>query len=228
MEPSIDSAMDMQAQIDALKATIDALRATSTGPQNTPFKPKPPTIGGVKELTPTDFVAWTGGKPNLEWTASDPNNREYISPGQYRSHSVSAAQDSHEIRIAGLATKMTRTGDLKWFGTNVWTHLQDKGLDTIAYLPDSIDKTRVSSVVTEYTRFSVDSAIIQTRLVVKKFDKYDEANDYEACMFLLNSLEPTLAYDLQQDRREDDHFPILYLRMIKFIRNASILSLLQA
>jgi hypothetical protein len=61
--PSIDPVtMDIQAQIDALRATISAASGTSTGPQKTPFKLKPPIIGGIKELTPVDFVAWTGGK----------------------------------------------------------------------------------------------------------------------------------------------------------------------
>jgi hypothetical protein len=58
------SIADMQAQIDALKAAIlRSATGTTSGPQKTPFKPKPPTIGGIKELTPTDYVAWTGGKP---------------------------------------------------------------------------------------------------------------------------------------------------------------------
>jgi hypothetical protein len=101
-------------------------------------------------------------------------------------------------------------------------HLLDHGLDTISYLPDAVDNTRVSSVVTEYTRFSVDSATIQARLIVTKFDKYDKTNDMEACEFLLNSLERTLAADLRMDLREGDNFPILYLRMIKLIRTTSI------
>jgi hypothetical protein len=117
---------------------------------------------------------------------------------------------------------MTRKGDLKRFETNVWSHLQDKGLDTIAYLPDAVDKTRVSSVVTEYTRFSVDSATKQALLIVNKYDEYDKANDHEACEFLLNSLDPTLADDLRMDRRDGDNFPVMYLRMIRLIRSTSI------
>jgi hypothetical protein len=63
--PSFDPVtMDMQAQIDALRATIISASGTSTGPQKTPFKPKPPIIGGIKDLTPVDFDAWTGGNTN--------------------------------------------------------------------------------------------------------------------------------------------------------------------
>jgi hypothetical protein len=217
------SIADMQAQIDALKAAIlRSATGTTSGPQKTPFKPKPPTIGGIKELTPTDYVAWTGGKPNLQWTAIDSNDRGYTSPGQFRSHSVSTSQKSHETRQTGLSIKMTKKGDLKRFETNVWSHLQDKGLDTIAYLPDAVDTTRVSSVVTEYTRFSVDSATKQAQLIVNKYDEYDTANDHEACEFLLNSLDPTLADDLRMDRRDGDNFPIMYIRLIRLIRSTSI------
>jgi hypothetical protein len=186
------STVDLQAQIDQLKDLLSISSGATTGSRKTPFKPKPPTIGGVMELTPDDFVAWTGGKPNLLWTASDPGHLENTSPGQFRSHSVSTSQKSHATRQTGLATKMTRKGDLKRFETNVWSHLRDTGLDTISYLPDAVDTTQVSSVVTKYTRFSVYSATKQVQLIVTKYDQYNKANNHhEACGFLLkNSLEP--------------------------------------
>jgi hypothetical protein len=131
----------------------------------------------LQEASPTIFIAWTGGKPNLGWTALDPSDRGLSTPAQYRTTSVSAAMKSHATRQTGLPTKMMRKGDLKEFETAVWTHLLDHGLDTISFLPDAVDKTRLSSVFMEYTRFSVDSATIQARLIVKKFDKYDRMND---------------------------------------------------
>jgi hypothetical protein len=105
----------IQAQIDALRATISSASSTTSVPQKAPFKPKPPTIGGVEELSPTNFIAWTGGKPNLQWTALDPTDGGLSTPAQYRSTSVSAAVKSHASRQTCLTTKMTRKGDLKEF-----------------------------------------------------------------------------------------------------------------
>jgi hypothetical protein len=65
--PSIaPSVLDMQAEIAALKTALSASASgTTSGPQKTQFKPLLPTIGGIKELTPTDFVAW-------DWWKAEP------------------------------------------------------------------------------------------------------------------------------------------------------------
>jgi hypothetical protein len=98
---------------------------------------------------------------------------------------------------------MSYKGNLKTFQTSFWSHLvtkgmdinnkglfvtcclfsrlletkanprETKGMDTIAYLPDAVEKTKVSSVVTEYTRFSIDSASIQVKLIDHMYDEYD-------------------------------------------------------
>jgi hypothetical protein len=89
--------------------------------------------------------------------ATDTVNVEEVLQAQI--DTVSTSQESHDTRQTGLSsTKMTKKGDLKRFKTSVWSHLQDKGHDSIAYLLHAVDSVQVSSVATEYTRFSITSA----------------------------------------------------------------------
>ena len=92
------------------------------------------------------------------------------------------------------------TDNLTWFQKAIWRHLKDTGMDTIAYLPDPGDETKVSNVVKLHARYTVQSAQLLVEKQLVKYDKYDELNDMAATTYLLSSLAVTLRR--QQGSRE--------------------------
>ena len=70
-----------------------------------------------------------------------------------------------------MSTALKPAGDLIAFQKSVWDHLVDTGMDTIAYLPDPTDKTKVSNAVKSHSRYTVQSA--QT-LIQDQVELYDD------------------------------------------------------
>ena len=84
-----------------------------------------------------EFTPWTGGKPNLDWTALDalePNM--FRSPNQQRSLYTKSSTNGFNFRTTGLTTQFEKADNFKQFADKVLEHLQDTGMDTISYLPD--------------------------------------------------------------------------------------------
>jgi hypothetical protein len=81
----------------------------------------------------------------------------------------------------------TPSSDLAVFQTAVWNHLVDTGMDTIAYLQDPEDSTKMTDVVKSHARYTVDNAKLLSTVQVAKYDKYDRTNDVAAKAYLLVS-----------------------------------------
>ena len=89
--------------------------------------------GGLILVGKDDYMAWTGGKPNVEWTSLVVKNTRNVSAPQYRPIGHKSIQ-AHMHRVRGLKNKFERSSELEVFVTNVAEHLKKNGLDTIAYL----------------------------------------------------------------------------------------------
>ena len=63
--------------------TIRTLTETSS------FKPKKPKFGGLSQVGPDSYAAWTGGKPKTDWTELEDPKPADIQPNQFRATSVS-------------------------------------------------------------------------------------------------------------------------------------------
>ena len=185
--------------------------------------PTKPIMGGIHQVSKDEHTPWTGGLPKSDWTGlSETAGRTPVSPNQYRSMVISTAQKGHIHRQTGLAVKFTRAGDLSTFEHLVWTHMVDTGMDTIAYVPDPVDKTTMLNCVKFHGRFSVESIRTMVATQVLSYDDFDKANNREAQQFLLASLDPELARELRDVMDESEPFPVTLLRLIHMIRSASI------
>lgn len=207
------------AEIAAAIAT--ALQGTTSA--NPTFTPPTPKIGGIAKINNIELCAWTGGKPKRDWTALDPGApTDPVSPNQYRSTNVSASQKGHSFRQKGLDTLFKRNGDLNNFQHHIWTRAVDCGLDSVTYVADPIDPDRMSCIIHEHTRFSLERVEAAMATQVKEYDSYDRMNDAEMTHLLMNSLEQDLAKELRDIRHDSDSFPVVWMHLIKFIRSVSI------
>ena len=186
-------------------------------------KPPKPIMGAVIALSKDSWSAWTGGKPKTDWTGLDSSAQlETTSPNQLRPVYVSAAQKGYNHRRTGMTNQFKPSDDLVSFQNSVWDHLTDTGMDTIAYLPDPTDDSKMSNVVKSHSRYTVQSAQTLIRAQLVKYDKYDKTNDKAARTYLLASLSVALSNKVSEKLEETDPFPIVWLQFLKSIQSTSI------
>jgi hypothetical protein len=192
----------------------------SSGPGVPPtvtHKPATPTMGGLTQLDADKFVAWVGGEPAVDWTSFKVPIPDYKSPNQIRS-----ANDvkGYNYRKAGLSTKFKKTDPLLPFKKLVQAHLKDTGLDTIAYLPDM--RQKMSYVITDHARFTLESARTGSVAQMKLYDKYDNSNNDAAKAFLLDSLGVDLNATITELIDDDDSFHVVWLTLMNEIQTQTI------
>ena len=138
--------------------TPDAGPSTATTTSSTSFKPKKPKFGGIEQVGSESWAVWTGGKPKTDFSELEDTSPSEIQPNQYRATSVSKQAKSQSYRRQGLDPKFSKGDDLLLFQTNVMSHLEDHGLDTITYIADPTDPTKNVSIVHHYGKFTRESA----------------------------------------------------------------------
>ena len=153
--------------------------STATATPATTFKPTSPMMGGLHQVSSTEWCPWTGGVPKPDWSglaSSAPTAP--TEAHQLRPLSPGSAQKSASFRETGLTTKCSRSTNLLEFIQEVSLHLKRTGMDTVSCLPDPDDPTKVLSVVTDSTRFALNPALETARDLRKtKFDTHDTNND---------------------------------------------------
>ena len=206
------------------------------------IKPEKPIMGEVLLLSKDSWFAWTGGMPKSDWSGLDPSFlqdestspnqlrpvldpnflQESTSPNQLRPVHVAAAQEGYNHCCTGMSTPFKPADNLIAFQNSVWDPLVNTGMDTIAYIPDPTDKTKVSNVAMAHFRYTVQSAqtLIQDQLEV--YDKYDKTNDKAARTYQLASLTPLLSNKVTERLDDSDRFPIVWLQFLKAIQSTSI------
>ena len=182
--------------------------SSGSGPSGTPppapasgstatatFRPPTPKMGNVQQISDTEVVPWTGGVPKVDWSGlTDASKLLPITPSMYRAIASKDAK-SYQFRIRGLSKKLdsTLTTPLNTFISAFMKHMQLHGLDTITYLVDPGDSTKMCSVVTHYTRFKLSNVTTASKnLYENHFDAYDKANDQ--ALSLIHISEPTRPY----------------------------------
>ena len=172
-------------------------------------------MGGVKEVDTEKHMAWTGGKPLADWSALE-QPQTAIRPTQFRAQGVADVK-SYTFRVQGLKMKLSKSASLESFCNAVWKHLQTCGLDTVAYVPDPADKTKMESVVTNHARFTAEYVKEQMTDIQQEWDDYDRNNSDEAKQFLLNSMQPDFKLSIEQIMEKDDTFADLWITSIRKI-----------
>ena len=203
---------------DAAPEVVDSLPAGQEDPDQVPmsdsttpttlFRPVAPKMGGLAQVSSNDWCAWTGGKPKPDWSGLDDKApTDPLEEYQYRPSNPGSSVKAKAFREKGLTTKFTKSDNLLDFIQTVELYLQRMGMDTISYLPDPDDNTKVLSVVTCSTRFSLEAALESARDFRKtKYDRYDRNNDDSAKHWLLDSLDPELAKDIKDRLFPTDGF----------------------
>ena len=216
LEEDIETTIQIARNLAETSTTFGANIAPSDN------KPAVPTIGGLTALSKDEWSAWTGGKPKADWSGLEDHTVDSTSPNQLRPIYVSAAQKGYNYRRTGLKDTFKPTNDLIAFQNSVWNHLTDTGMDSIAYLKDPLDATKMTNVVKAHARYTVQSAKALIEDQVPKYDKYDRTNDKAARTFLLASLQIDLSNKVAEKLDDDDPFPIVWLQFLKAIQSTSI------
>ena len=133
-------------------------------------------------MTASEWCAWTGGVPLPDWSGLDPKSPTSPSDDyQFRPHNPGYSQKGTKFRETGLDSKFKRDDHLLDFISHVMTYLKRTGMDTISYLPDPTDPSRVANVVEDYSKFDLNDSIATARtLRSTNFDRFDCNNDDSA------------------------------------------------
>jgi hypothetical protein len=188
-------------------------------------KPPKPNMGGLEALSKNEWAAWTGDKPLYDWSGLDPSARtDYITPNQLRPSEFWSGQKSYNYRCTGLSKERQYSSktNLSFFQKSVWKHLRNCGMDTISYLPDPQDPTKMTSVVTNHTRFILQTAKTLGAIQLTKYDPYDFMNDVAARTFLLESLTPSIRNKIEEQLEDDDPFFVVWLKFIQTVQSTCI------
>ena len=187
------------------------------------FKPAVPVLGGIQEVGTDLFAAWTGGKPKSDWLGLEDPTPSIIGPNQYRGTSISSQAKSRSYRVQGLETKFSKDSDLATFEKKVTKHLIQHGLDSIAYVPDPVDATKMISVITTHARFNFKEVMKEGNTIMKNhFDSYSIANVEDAKEFLMNSIDEDLEKQLYENCADEDSFVTVWMNLIHVIKTVSI------
>ena len=107
-------------------------------PAEPPKPNKVPKIGGLVHLN-KEYAPCTGREPKSDWSGLKDENATYASP--YCLHYVASdPQKGYDSHCEGLVTKFDKERNLVTFKDEVWEHLVDCGLDTIAYVQDPVEE----------------------------------------------------------------------------------------
>ena len=110
-------------------------------------------------------------------------------------------------------------GDLFSFQCKLLWHFQDTSMDTIMYLKDLGDPTKMVNLLTDHTLFT--QAYIKTAIEeqCKLYDSYDHSNNHEACYALLDSLAATFKTYVEACLPDDFCFLLIWMQVIKALQS---------
>ena len=181
---------------------------------------KPPIMGGVNEYVKGTHIPFTGGAPNYLWKGLQRKATAPTSPNQIRPIYASDSQKAYKYRKEGCTIKFKKGDSLLDFQKRMNKYLQDHGLDTIAYLPD-VDSTTMMNIVDSHARFTEDYVQAQEAKYKQHYDEYDKSNTVAAREALLNSVEESIAQDLERLLEGDDGFLVAWITLVREIQTMS-------
>ena len=101
-------------------------------------------------------------------------------------------------------------------------HFQDTGMDTITYLKDPGDPTKMGNLLMDHTQFTqayVKSAVEEQH---KLYDSYDHLNNHSACYTLLDSLDISFKKHIKDHLPDNFCFPLVWMQVIKALQSSSL------
>ena len=199
--------------------------APSNQPTPSVYKPRKPTMGGVKQIGSDAWVAWTGGKPNKGWKGLEDPNPTCIEPTMFRSESIGTSAKSRAYRVTGLEPKLSKTPDnLQIYEKKMFEHMKLHGMDTVTYLPSPSGSSDLVCVLTDHGQYDLKQGVTDANTFKKdKYDDYDKRNDKDATSFLLASCDTEMEKQLYEYcNREKDSFCAHWLQAMHIIHSVSL------
>jgi hypothetical protein len=96
-------------------------------------------------------------------------------------------------------------------------------MDTITYLTDPTDSTKVVSILGEHDQFTLKEAKdIEDTDQTSNYDQYDEANIRDAKTFLLKSLDETVLTQMYENCDDTETFIVHWMNLMLIVGSISI------
>ena len=111
-----------------------------------------PIMGTLVWIKSDTFAAWMQGIPNSDWTDLKISTAELQQSSQI---CPMLGDSSFHEQSKGLDVKYSKEkGDLFSFQCKLLQHFQDTGMDTITYLKDLGDSTKMVNLLMDHTQFT--------------------------------------------------------------------------
>ena len=102
-------------------------------------------------------------------------------------------------------------------------HLEDHGMDTISYIMDPTEKTKMVSIVTNHGKYTLGEGTIQgDEDAAVYFDNHDKNNVRDAKRFVYNSCNEELRQQLNENCARDCSFVTYWLELIHATQSVSM------
>ena len=154
-----------------------------------------PIMGSLVQIKSDTFAAWTGGISQIHPIL---NNSGFCEQSK------------------GLDVKFLKEeGDLFSFQHKLLQHFQDMGMNTITYLKDLGDPTKMVNLLMDHTQFT--QAYIKTAIEeqCKLYDSYNHSNDCSACYSLLDTFDISFKQYIKDHLPNDFCLLIVWMQVIK-------------
>ena len=181
-----------------------------------------PKMGVVQMSREGQMGIFMGGKPLYDWSGLDPTDISAMTPNKFRGE-YHKSQKSFYYRVKGLDTKITAKDDLRETCRNIFDHLVTHGMDTISYLPDPANPTKMESVVEKPNMFSKAYVVSELPYFTPLWDSYDKENDECATKFFLASLSEEMLRKVR-DALATTTKPTFLLTWMTFVEKIRVIS----
>lgn len=180
-----------------------------------------PTIGGTYG---SHLIPWIGGAPLKNWNGTSAST--FTTVFCLRPDDVSSILKGAARRTTGLETKFKRDDDsftLEDFADRVREHMETHGMDSFWYL-EGVDPndplSTGSNLFEDYSHYTVED--VQNHLDNLKtkgvIDQFGEEALKESKMWLLDSIDTALRYDLKTAIAKTKYGPVLWIEIVGEIR----------
>jgi hypothetical protein len=191
----------------------------ATVPVPSVIQPVLPKIGGI-----SNGVVWVGGEPNVSWTET--KNLEPRS-AYCRRHTTDKDLKVLEYMLKAHVPKFKRDDPLfplVSFASDVETHMELTGMDSVFWFADPTDPTQMLNVFTSHSRFPENYVAQEVSRKLKNgtYDKYDIQNLEFSANYLRESLDVTLRGDIRGLLRPKITGPELFMTVVSEIQSSSV------
>jgi hypothetical protein len=164
-------------------------------------------MGGKVEYDNKE-TAWTGGKPNYDWTGLEDPNATMDSPDCWRQPNpmfeakafrklTEPLSDEKKFELEAVEPTLSA------FSKRVKIHMEVNGMDSIFYVEDPTRPNQMISVLQNYQLCTAAHVTSEMKRIKPHFDEYDKKNFKAARLYLRNSFGPKLLAKLDARDPQD-------------------------